>query len=162
MRKNFVPLKGAHGLKHFNPNNMLNDFQNQVGHIFNDIFEDSEFLPSFGKKTFSFNPKFDVVETKTSYEVKAELPGLTEKDIEVTIDNNMLTVKGEKKEEKKEEKNNYYVSERSFGKFERTFELSKDVNAENIRANFKHGELSISIDKKEEEKSTVKKITVNS
>ena len=161
MRKNLIPWKNMHGLNTFSPNKVLGELQNQFNNFLNGNFEESEFMSQFNNKGYTFNPKFDVVETNKSYEVKAELPGLSEKDVEVTVDNNVLTVKGEKKTEKKEEKHNYYVSERTFGKFERSFVLSKDVDLGDIKAKFKHGELTISIPKKEADNHTAKKITVN-
>jgi HSP20 family protein len=73
------------------------------------------------KAAFSGIPAVDVTETEKGYKVVAELPGMDEKHIEVKIANGMLTIKGEKQEEKEEEKQDYYVRERSFGSFERTF-----------------------------------------
>ncbi|MCF7791125.1 MAG: Hsp20/alpha crystallin family protein [Victivallales bacterium] len=159
MKKGLVPKKGFHGLKNFNPNEMFEEFQNHVNNFFNDFMTGSSF--SLERKNTSFNPKFDVVESDESYEVKAELPGMTEKDIDVSIDGSTLTIKGEKETEKEEEKKNYYVSERAFGKFERAFELSEDVDVENVKANFKNGELSVTLPKTEKKKTEVKKIAVN-
>ena len=73
------------------------------------------------KAAFSGVPAVDVTETEKGYKIVAELPGMDEKNIEVKIANGRLTIKGEKQEEKEEEKQDYYVRERSFGSFERTF-----------------------------------------
>ena len=112
------------------------------------------------KAAFSGMPAVDVTETEKGYRVVAELPGMDEKDIEVKIANGMLTIKGEKQEEKEEEKQDYYVRERSFGSFERTFQVPEGVDIEKVDASFKKGVLTVTLPKTAEAQKAEKKITV--
>jgi HSP20 family molecular chaperone IbpA len=92
--------------------------------------------------------------------IVAELPGMDEKNIEVKIANSMLTIKGEKQEEKEEEKQDYYVRERSFGSFERTFPMPDGVDLDKVDASFKKGVLTVTLPKTAETQKAEKKITV--
>ena len=112
------------------------------------------------KAAFSGMPAVDVTETEKGYRVVAELPGMDEKDIEVKIANGMLTIKGEKQEEKEEKKQDYYVRERSFGSFERTFPVPDGVDLDNVDASFKKGVLTVTLPKTAEAQKAEKKITV--
>jgi HSP20 family protein len=112
------------------------------------------------KTAFSGMPAVDVTKTEKGYKVVAELPGMDEKNIEVKIANGMLTIKGEKQEEKEEEKQNYYVRERSFGSFERTFPVPDGVDLDQVDASFKKGVLTVTLPKTEEAQKAKKKITV--
>jgi HSP20 family protein len=105
-------------------------------------------------------PPVDVVEKDHSYQITAELPGLDEKDIEVRHSNGMLTIKGEKKGETEQKKEGFYVSERSYGSFERSFRLPEIVNADKIEATFKKGILTLVLPKKPEAQRAAKQITV--
>ena len=105
-------------------------------------------------------PAVDVVETENEFKVTAELPGLDEKNIEVTVANNVLTIKGEKQEEKEEKKKDYYVQERHYGSFERRFDLPDSVDAAKIEATFKQGVLTLTLPKTAEAKEPEKKIEV--
>ncbi len=112
------------------------------------------------KAAFSGMPAVDVAETEKEYKVTAELPGMDEKNIEVKIANGMLTIKGEKQEEKEEEKQDYYVRERSFGSFERTFQVPDGVDLDKVDASFKKGVLTVILPKTAEAQKAEKKITV--
>ncbi len=120
-----------------------------------DLFRDFDrTLESFftGPNMMTRMPNVDVKETDDSYIIEAELPGLTEKDVEVKVENRNLfisTVKEEKKEEKKE---NYLIKERSSFSFSRNFSLPEDADTESITGTFKNGVLSITINKKPEKK----------
>ena len=94
-----------------------------------------------------FAPSIDVSETGKAIKVTAELPGLEEKDISVTLDEDYLILSGERKEEKKEEKEEYYHREMSYGSFERAIPLSAKVDADKAEASFKNGVLKISLPK---------------
>jgi HSP20 family protein len=96
----------------------------------------------------------DVSETGKEVRITAELPGLDEKDVEVTVTNNMLTIKGEKEEEE----GDYYHSERSYGYFDRTIALPQGIDADNAKAKFKKGVLKVTIPKKPEAQSSRRKI----
>ena len=112
------------------------------------------------KAAFSGMPAVDVTETEKGYKVVAELPGMDEKNIEVKITNGMLTIKGEKQEEKEEEKQDYYLRERSFGSFERTFPVPDGVELDQVDASFKKGVLTVTLPKTAGAQKTEKKITV--
>ena len=99
------------------------------------------------KAAFSGVPAVDVAETEKGYKVVAELPGMDEKNIEVKIANSMLTIKGEKQEEKQDEKQDYYIRERSFGSFERTFPVPDGVELDKVDASFKKGVLTVTLPK---------------
>ena len=112
------------------------------------------------KAAFSGMPAVDITETVKGYNVTAELPGMDEKNIEVKIANGMLTIKGEKQEEKEEKKQDYYVRERSFGSFERTFPVPEGVDLDKVDASFKKGVLTVTLPKTAEAQKAEKKITV--
>lgn len=119
-------------------------------------------LPSlFDKPTFSFNvPAVDVSEDDKVYKIAAELPGLDEKDIEVTMAGDVLVIKGEKHQEKQEKGKNTYVSERSYGSFQRAFTLPDGVDRNKIAADFSKGVLTVTLPKSPEAQKQQKKIDV--
>lgn len=92
-------------------------------------------------------PAVDVVEKDKAYEISAELPGMDEKDIEIAVSNGILTVKGEKKQTKEEKHKDYYVSERHYGSFARSFRVPEDVDASKIEAKFEKGVLAVTLPK---------------
>ena len=112
------------------------------------------------KSAFTGMPAVDVTETEQAFKVVAELPGMDEKNIEVKVANGMLTIKGEKQEEKEEGKQDYYVRERSFGSFERTFKVPDGVDLDKVDASFKKGVLTVTLPKTAEAQKAEKKITV--
>ena len=93
-------------------------------------------------------------------QVTAELPGMDEKDIEVTLSGDMLTIKGEKKEEREEKEKNYYFSERRFGSFQRSFRLPEGVNPDKVEARFDKGVLTVTLPKTAEAAKRQRKIAV--
>jgi HSP20 family protein len=101
-------------------------------------------------------PVVDVVEKADRYEISAELPGMDEKNVEVRLSNGSLVIKGEKKEEKEEKEANYYMSERRYGSFQRSFRLPDGVDSDKIDASFKNGVLKVSLPKTEEAKKETK------
>ena len=100
----------------------------------------------------NFEPRVDVKEKKNEYEISAELAGLNKDDVSITLENNTLVLKGEKKSEEKKEDENYYRSERRYGSFCRSFRLSDEIKREDISANFKDGVLNITLPKAEKAK----------
>jgi len=97
-----------------------------------------------------FTPSFDVKETKESYIFKADLPGMVEKDVDISVSGNRLTISGKREEEKKEKGDVYYTWERSYGAFTRSFTLPEGVDPEHVEAELKNGELTIVAAKKPE------------
>nr|ANY58115.1 Amidohydrolase [uncultured bacterium] len=95
-------------------------------------------------------PETDVVETEREIRVATEMPGLRQEDIEVDVENNVLTIRGEKREERSEgEQGKYHLAERRYGTFARSFVLPRDVDAERIEAAFENGVLTVRIPKSE-------------
>lgn len=107
-------------------------------------------------------PRTDVVETEDGVEVTVELPGMEEKDIEVTLTDEAVTIRGEKKIERKEEKKGYYVSERSYGTVFRTVPLPSGVDSDKAEAKFRNGVLSVHLPHSAEARAKVKKVAVKS
>jgi len=105
-------------------------------------------------------PAVDVADREKAYEITAELPGMDEKDVDVKVVNGGLTIKGEKQEEKEEKKKDYYLQERSFGSFERTFRIPEGVDKDKIEATFKKGVLTVTLPKSAEARKAEKKIEV--
>lgn len=105
-------------------------------------------------------PAVDVTEDEKAYEISAELPGMDEKNIEVKVADGSLTIKGEKQEEKEEKKKDYYLHERHFGSFQRSFALPKGVDTNKIEAAFKKGVLTVTLPKTAEAQKSQKKIEV--
>ena len=105
-------------------------------------------------------PAVDVTESEKAYELTAELPGMDEKNIEVKLANGTLTIKGEKHEEKEEKKKDYYLHERTFGSFERSFPLPDGVDRDGVEASFKKGVLTVRLPKTPEARKAEKKIAV--
>jgi HSP20 family protein len=105
-------------------------------------------------------PAVDVAESQKAYEITADLPGLTEKDIEVKLANGILMIKGEKQEEKEEKKKDYHLSERRYGAFERSFRVPESVDSDKIEASFKNGVLTLTLPKTPEALKAEKKISV--
>jgi HSP20 family protein len=113
-----------------------------------------------GEMTWGATPAVDIVEDNKSYKVTAELPGLEEKDIDLKFADGVLTIKGEKGEEHEEKKENYYLSERRFGSFQRSFRVPDTVEADKIEANFKNGVLTVTLPKTPEAQKKEKTISI--
>jgi HSP20 family protein len=105
-------------------------------------------------------PAVDVTEDDNAYKIMAEMPGLEEKDIELSISGDMLTLKGEKRQEKEEKNKNRYLSERTYGSFQRCFSLPNSVARDKIRAELQNGVLAGTLPKKAEAQKPEKKIEV--
>ena len=105
-------------------------------------------------------PFVDIVETDKAYELCAELPGLDEKNIEVTLTNGTLTIRDDKEEEKEAEDKSYHLQERRFGSFERSCGLPEDVDEDKIQASFKNGVLTVTLPGKAKPVKPAKKIDV--
>jgi len=105
-------------------------------------------------------PTIDLSETKNEFVVKAEVPGMSPKDIDISLNGGILSIRGEKKQEKEEKEENYHFVERSYGSFSRTIRLPGDVQSDKIKAAYKDGVLKISLPKSEESKRKEVKIKV--
>ena len=126
--------------------------------LFDDFF-DSELLPESRRLTRrrwmeggEWSPLVDVIDKKDSILVKAELPGIDKKDVKISLSENILTIRGERKEEKEIKKEDYYCCERAFGTYSRTIALPVEVDKTKAKATFKNGILEITLPKIEETK----------
>ena len=119
-------------------------------------------LPSLwtGRTEDRLSPSVEVSETDDAVHVTAELPGLDEKDIQVSLDDNILTVKGEKKQEREEKQKNFYLSERSYGLFQRVIPLPAGIETDKVKAQFKKGVLTITLPKSRQAAAEGRRIPV--
>ena len=102
--------------------------------------------------TSAWTPAVDVAEHDDEYQVKIELPGVSKDDVKITMQDNVLTVRGEKKQEKESKSSNYHRVERAYGSFQRSFTLPTSVKHDRIEASYKDGILTIALPKAEESK----------
>ena len=137
--------------------NPIGTLQREMNHVFENFWNR---VGQFEWPWGSGEAKSDVVETDNAIEVSIELPGMEMKDIEVTVNDDMLTVKGEKKIERQVEKKGYYLSERSYGAIYRTIPLPPGVDGEKAQASFKNGVLTIKLPQSPEAQAKVRKIAV--
>jgi HSP20 family protein len=113
--------------------------------------------------TFTFSaPAIDMSEDDKAYKITAELPGLDAKDVDVSVTGDRLVLKGEKRQEKEEKDKNYYFSERSYGSFQRAFELPTSVDRDKVTADYSKGVLTITLPKTADAQKQSKKIEVKS
>ncbi|MGH9452169.1 MAG: Hsp20/alpha crystallin family protein [Terriglobia bacterium] len=131
---------------------------------FNQFFNDalSNFVGSEAISAKSWKPAVDVYETDNNLVLKSELPGVDPKDVEVRIEDKTLYLKGERKQESEVKEGNYHRCERSYGTFLRTFTLPNSVDAENVKAEYKDGVLTLTLAKRAEAKPKTIKINVDS
>ena len=115
------------------------------------------------RSSFTFStPAIDMSEDEKAYKISAELPGIDAKDIDVSVSGDMLVLKGEKRQEKEEKDKNYHFSERSYGSFQRAFELPESVDRNKVAADFSKGVLTVTLPKTAEAQRPAKKIEVKS
>lgn len=151
---------------------LFQSFRNEVDRLFDQFWRGSGFgFPSlrrmmepepFWRESASgfATPMVDVSEDDKAFQITADLPGLTEKDIDVTLSGDMLTIGGERREEREEKDRNYHFSERRLGSFRRAFSLPQGVDRDKIDANFKNGVLRLTLPKTQEAMQQQKKIEV--
>jgi HSP20 family protein len=106
-----------------------------------------EMAPTFAAEAQIYAPAFEVKETKDSFVFKADLPGLKEQDLEVSLTGNRLSITGKREAEKEDKTDTFYMYERSYGTFSRTFTLPDQADAESVKAELKNGELTVVIPK---------------
>ena len=137
----------------YRPNRFMSVLDNSWDNWFDSFFND---LPV----TRGSVPAVDIKETEKGYAIEVELPGLSEKDVEVKVEGNLLTLSSKKKEEKEEKKDDYVLRERRSFEFSRSFVIPENVDAEKISAEFKNGLLSLNIPKTEKAKPKLLEIKV--
>jgi len=120
----------------------------EMNRLFDDVLRDTG-LPSAGQIGASnlVNASMNVSETDKEIRITAELPGVSEQDIDVSLDDDVLTIRGEKKFEQKDEKENFHFVERSYGTFQRSLRLPFTVNPDQVRASFENGVLTVTVPK---------------
>ena len=133
-------------------------FRGEIGRLFDDFFNRSSFGRFF--EGGDWLPVMDVSETGKEIVVHAEIPGMDSKDIDISLNGRVLTIKGERKQEHEDKEKSYHRIERSYGSFSRSFELPADVDADKVKASYKDGVLVLNIPKTKEQ--SVKKIEVKS
>ena len=143
-------------LTRFEPFSVASTLQDQLNRVFNDV------LGRRGEESnlTTWAPAVDIFETEHELVVKADLPDIDPKDLDIRVENNILTIRGERKFEKKVDRDNYLRVERAYGSFARSFSLANTVNTEAIKADYQNGVLTLSIPKREEAKPKQIKIAV--
>jgi HSP20 family protein len=125
---------------------------NWADRVFNELMPSRifrELIPSMFKDKGGLMPAFDISEAEDQFIVKADLPGIDPKSLDISLSGNVLTISGEKKQEREEKTEHYYSVERQFGSFSRSFMLPGDVKEEGIEANYKDGVLTVTFPKTE-------------
>jgi HSP20 family protein len=140
----------------FEPFRGVSTLQDQINRLFNQSFDRST---EEGSLT-PWAPAVDIFETEHELVVKADLPDVKPEDLDIRVENNILTIRGERKFEKKVTEDKYLRVERTYGSFSRSFSLSSTVNTEAINADYKDGVLTLSIPKREEAKPKQIKVQV--
>src|SRR5947207_5823131 len=141
----------------WNPFRDLNLLQDRMNRLFDDAGR--TWRADEPAATTTWSPAVDIFETEGEIIVKAELPGMERKDITLHLENNVLSLRGERKFEKETKDENYHRIERSYGAFSRSFSIPATVDDENIRAEYKDGVLNIVLPKKEQARPKQIKIT---
>jgi len=137
----------------YRPEKLMSLFDRDLDRMFDSFFSD---VP----RTFSVNPAVDIRENEEGYSMEVELPGMTDKDVEVKVEGNLLTISSKKKEEKEEKKKDYVMRERKSYSFSRSFVLPENTDSEKISAEFKNGLLTLSVPKSEAAKPKLLEIKV--
>ncbi len=134
-----------------------NSFQEQFNRLFSEAFDRS----SDESSITTWAPAVDIFETEHELVVKADLPDIKPEELDIRVENNILTIRGERKFEKQVNENNYLRVERAYGSFSRSFSLANTVNSDAIKAEYKDGVLTLTIPKREEAKPKQIKVNVN-
>jgi HSP20 family protein len=125
----------------FEPLREFENFQNKLQRFFGDF-------PTMGSEFGqAFTPRIDISEDEKHIYVEAEIPGVKKEEINISLEDNILTIKGEKKSQQEKEDKTYYRSERSYGTFTRSFTLPETINPDSVKANFENGILHIAMEK---------------
>ncbi len=156
--KSLIPIGSQRGVAR--SDNPFVSLQNEIDRLFDSFTRGFPALGNGGLAASMNLPSMDVVETDKEIEITAELPGLEEKDVQINVADNVLTIKGEKKAEKEQKDKNYRLVERSYGSFERSLELPDGVNTDDIKATIDKGVLKVVVPKPAPAQS--KKIEVKS
>jgi HSP20 family protein len=145
------------------PGDIFSAMRNEMDRMFERFEHGFPRLPSFWRadgNTYPLAPDLEVKENDTSISIEAELPGVTDKDVAVTLNNGVLTIKGEKKQSHEEKTETYHLAERSYGAFERTLRLPDSVDEAKVDAKFDNGILKITAAKRPDAVKAQRKIEI--
>jgi HSP20 family protein len=157
--KNLIPFGKKNLQVRREEDNPFAMMQREMNRVF-DAINRNWGLGAFPEFTGSFMPRLDVTEDTNVFMVTAELPGMSEKEIDLSISGDTLTIRGEKKEVKEDKNKNYYYSERSYGNFMRSIPLLQQVDTNKVSASFNKGVLTITLPKTAAAMESTKKIDV--
>ncbi len=145
----------------------FDSLQREINRVFDSFWNDFRDFPSLRSSSLwdssfrkGFTPKFNINETDKEIKIDVELPGLTEQDVNVDLQDGILTISGEKKFQKEDKKDNYHLVEHSYGSFHRSIRLPEGIKEDQIEAKLKNGVMQISIPKDETSSKKTKKIEV--
>ena len=160
--RELTPWSGSRGLTPFGRDPFFTSFRREMDRLFDDFFTPTAAEPrSFAARVSRGGfPNIDVEETKTGYKVTAELPGLEQKDVEISLRDNALLISGEKRDEHTEAQGSRTWAERSFGRFERVIPLDAEIEAEKVEAKFKNGVLTIELPRSAKAQDKTRRIEV--
>lgn len=128
-------------LVRFEPMKEFENLNSRLQKFFND------FPAMDGSINPGFSPRINILENEKAIGIEVELPGVKKENINITLEDNILTIKGEKKSAEVDDKTRYYRSERTFGSFKRSFTMPKDVESDNVEAKFEDGVLFVTLQK---------------
>jgi HSP20 family protein len=143
--KSLIPVGRQRGVAR--ADNPFISLQQEIDQLFDDFTRGFPSLGTLGGGMNKMLPTMDVSETDKEIEITAELPGLEEKDVQINVADDILTIRGEKKVEKEQKDKNYHLVERSYGSFERSLALPEGVNADAIKASIAKGVLTVTVPK---------------
>lgn len=135
----------------------LSSFRREMDRLWDSFFSERPFTRVWERE---WAPSLDMSETKDNFVVKAEVPGIDAKDIDISLTGDVLTIRGEKKQESEEKEEDYHVVERSYGSFSRSIRLPAEVESGKIKASYKNGILKVSLPKSEKVKAKEVRIKV--
>ncbi|MFD1328210.1 Hsp20/alpha crystallin family protein [Mycoplana ramosa] len=148
VRRSLMPFSGT---------SMTNDpffsLQQGMNRLFDEVFQGTR-SPIAEREQGMLMPRINVSETENQIRVTAELPGVAEEDVDITLDDDLLTIRGEKRTEAKEEKENYHFVERSFGQFQRSIRVPHSINPDDVHADMTNGVLTITLPKNAAQEQT--------
>lgn len=147
----------ARNLSPYSGNDVFSSLHREMNRIFDDAFRGVGFPSQYrlgqsqGRSSMTMlQPDIDVSETEKEIKICADLPGVSEKDVDVMLDDNVLTIKAERKQERNEQKEDYHIVERTYGTFQRSLQLPSIVDPEQVQAQFEHGVLTVIMPKTEQ------------
>jgi HSP20 family protein len=150
-------MNASGSISRWDPFRDISKAQEQI----NRFLEDAFLRRASDSSLTTWAPEVDIHETEDALVLEADLPGMDEKDLDIRIENNMLTIRGDRKFEKKVNEENYLRVERAYGSFSRSFSLPHTVDPDSIKAEYRNGVLTVRVPKREEAKPRQVKVNVS-